>query len=205
MATSARIRKSSEERKLEIITAALQLADKYGPDRVTTGMLADAVGLTHAGLFRHFPRKPSVWEAVANYMGEQMHKRWDLAERSSPDAPDARLQELLLSQLRLIQAFPAIPAILFSRELQVENSQLRKEFVDLMKQFHQRLVNQITDAQAAKVIRSDIPANDTAYLLISMIQGLTVRWSIAPRRFNLLKEGANLIDLQLRNLYLARQ
>ena len=202
MATSARIRKSSEERKLEIITAALQLADKYGPDRVTTGMLADAVGLTHAGLFRHFPRKPSVWEAVASYMGEQMHKRWDLAEGSSPDA---RLQELLLSQLRLIQAFPAIPAILFSRELQVENNQLRKEFVDLMKQFHKRLVNQITDAQAAKVIRSDIPANDAAYLLISMIQGLTVRWSIAPRRFNLLKEGANLIDLQLRNLYLPRQ
>jgi len=200
MTISTRVRKSADERKFEIITAALALADKLGPDRVTTATLADAVGLTHAGLFRHFSRKVSIWEAVAEYIGEQMEKRWARAERTNTDAPETRLRELLLSQLRLIRAFPAIPAILFSRELQIENEQLRKDFGVLMTQFHVRLKTCILDAQARNIFRADLSADDTAYLLISLIQGLTVRWSVSAHRFSLLKEGERLIDLQLQSL-----
>ncbi|MEE9320929.1 MAG: TetR family transcriptional regulator C-terminal domain-containing protein [Granulosicoccus sp.] len=205
MTTGKRVRKSAEERKFEIVTAALKLADKSGPDRVTTETLADAVGLTHAGLFRHFPRKISIWEAVAEYIGEQMEIRWARAERTNSDAPDTRLRELLLSQLRLIRTFPAIPALLFSRELQIENEQLRKDFGVLMKRFHERLKNSIQDAQAEKIFRADLSADDTAYLLISLIQGLTVRWSVSAHRFSLLKEGERLIDLQLHSLRLPRK
>ncbi len=201
MATATRTRKSAEVRKAEVVSAALDLADKLGPDRVTTETLADAVGLTHPGLFRHFPKKVSVWEAVADYIAEQMEKRWARAERSDVTTPEARLRNLVLAQLRLIRTFPAIPALLFSRELQVENDRLRKVFVALLQRFHQRLTGNIIAAQHAGVFRDDFDPDDAAYLLISLVQGLAVRWSISSRRFNLIKEGERLLDLQLRSLH----
>ena len=188
MASAARTRKSADERK----------ADQLGPDRVTTETLADSVGLTHPGLFRHFPKKLNVWEAVAGYVGEQMERRWNRAERPGIAAPEARVRGLVMAQLRLIRAFPAIPAILFSRELQVENDKLRGAFVALMQRFHGRLSSNIVSAQESGVFRDDFDANDAAYLLISLVQGLAVRWSVSARRFNLIKEGERLLDLQLR-------
>lgn len=203
MVSTSRTRKSAVERKAEVVSAALELADQLGPDRVTTETLAESVGLTHPGLFRHFPKKLNVWEAVAGYVAEQMEKRWNRAERKGITAPEARLRGLVLAQLRLIRAFPAIPAILFSRELQVENDKLRKAFVALMQRFHARLSSNIVAAQKAGVYRDDFDPDDAAYLLISLVQGLAVRWSVSARRFNLLKEGERLLDLQLRGLHAA--
>lgn len=200
MAPKSRTRKSADERKAEVVTAALELADKLGPDRVTTETLAESVGLTHPGLFRHFPRKLNVWEAVAGYVGEQMERRWNRADRPGITAPETRVRGLVLAQLRLIRAFPAIPAILFSRELQVENDKLRTAFVALMQRFHKRLSANIAAAQQAGVFQEDFDPDDAAYLLIALVQGLAVRWSVSARRFNLVKEGERLLDLQLRGL-----
>lgn len=51
------MRKSAELRKTQIVTTILDLADKIGPDRVTTGAIAAEVGVTQAAIFRHFPSK----------------------------------------------------------------------------------------------------------------------------------------------------
>lgn len=58
-------RKSADSRKTEIVTAMLRLADELGPDRLTTLAVANAVGLTQPGIFRHFPTKQDIWLAVA--------------------------------------------------------------------------------------------------------------------------------------------
>lgn len=75
---------------------------------------------------------------------------------------------------------------------------LRKAFVALMQRFHARLSHNIVAAQEASTFRDDFNPDDAAYLLISLVQGLAVRWSVSARRFNLIKEGERLLDLQLR-------
>lgn len=195
-----RIRKSADERKAEVVTAALKLADELGPDRVTTDTLAGAVGLTQPGLFRHFPKKQDIWESVASYIGAQMQKRWATTERRRGDAPEERLRRLIIGQLRLIQSFPAIPALLFSRELLVENERLRNAFGKLLEKFHRRLAQCVTDAQQTGHFRADLEPDDVAYLLIALVQGLAVRWSVNKRRFSIVKEGERLLALQLQGL-----
>ena len=54
-------RKPAEDGKAGIIAALLALADSIGPDRVTTGALAAAVGVTRAALIWHLPSKPARW------------------------------------------------------------------------------------------------------------------------------------------------
>lgn len=192
-----RTRKPAETRKAEIIDATLRLADKLGPDRLTTETIADAVGLTQPGIFRHFPKKQDLWEAVAARVGSMMETRWKKAQ--SVDAPSMdRIRALIGAQLRLIQSTPAIPAILFSRELHTKNKGLRKAFFGLMSRFHRMIADLVAQTRAAGELRGDLDPDDAAYLIIGLVQGLAVRWSISGRNFDLIEEGNRLLELQLR-------
>jgi AcrR family transcriptional regulator len=190
------VRKTAEARKAEIIDATLRLADKLGPERLTTEAVADAVGLTQPGIFRHFPKKQDLWAAVAARVGAMMEARWTKAQ--SPDAAAIdQIRALVAAQLRLIQSTPAIPAILFSRELHTKNKGLRKAFFGLLGRFHQTIAGLAARAREAGALRADLDPDDAAFLIVGMVQGLAVRWSISARGFDLAEEGCRLLEVQL--------
>ena len=58
-------RLNAEDRKAQIVTQVLRLADEIGPDRLSTTDVARAVGLSQPAIFRHFPTKGALWLAVA--------------------------------------------------------------------------------------------------------------------------------------------
>lgn len=192
-----RIRRTAEERKSEIVEATLRLADKVGPDRLTTDEIARGVGVTQAAIFRHFPSKKDLWTAVATRIGEKFQQRWFAIEQADAE-PTIQLRELLLGQLKLIQLTPAIPAILLSRELHVENKILRTIFWQFMQQLLGRVERLIAAGQREGVYRNDVEAKDAAFLMIGLIQGLVLRWSLSGRAFDLPAEGNRLLDIQLK-------
>lgn len=189
-------RKSAEDRKAEILATALRLADELGPDRLTTNAVAQAVGLTQPGIFRHFPTKQVLWQAVAADISGRLKVAWDEA-LASTDTPEGRIAALVRAQLNLIEANPAIPAILFSRELRVENDALRQAFVGLMTTFHGILAGELARARKAGTVRPDLDPADGAVLLISLVQGLAMRWSLGARGFALQPEGVRLLAVQM--------
>ena len=123
------MRKTSDLRKAEIVATILGLADRIGPDRVTTGAVAIEVGVTQAAIFRHFPTKAAMWNAVADHVAEALTTAWDAA-LAQADLPVERVKALIGAQLDQIAATPAMPMLLFSRELNVENADLRAAFRD---------------------------------------------------------------------------
>lgn len=190
------IRKSADSRKTEIVVAMLRLADELGPDRLTTLSVAQAVGLTQPGIFRHFATKQDLWLAVAGHIAVVMADAWD-AVLTAHIAPEDRLTALINVQLHQIAANPAIPAILHSRELHAENAPLRARFIDLMTRFQTLLIETLTNGQKSGVFRSDLVPQDAAVLLISLVQGLAIRWSLGQRAFSLEVEGARLVSCQI--------
>lgn len=193
------MRKPAEDRKAEIVAAALRLAAKVGPDRLTTEHIAKAVGLSQPAIFRHFPKKTDIWQAVADRIGSDMTQRWTKASNDHA-SPSSRLRALVESQLRLIQSTPGLPAILFSRELHAENEGLRQTFVKMMGRFHEVLRSTIVEGSRTGDFRDDVDAADAAWLVLSMVQGLAVRWSLSARAFSLADEGRRLLELQLRGM-----
>ncbi|KAA3623294.1 MAG: hypothetical protein DWQ08_11795, partial [Proteobacteria bacterium] len=86
----------------------------------------------------------------------------------------------------------------FSRELHVNSAGLRAAVQALMQRFH-RLLRELLEAGVrAGVIRDDIDASDAAFLVIALIQGLAVRWSLCERRFDLAAAGQRQFDNMLR-------
>lgn len=191
-----RTRKSGDERKAEVVEAAMRLAAELGPERVTTEDLARAVQLTQPAIFRHFPTKDAIWLAVAETIGSRLKARWREVAHG-PTASD-RLRRLVVAQLGLIRSVPAIPAILFSRELHTRNEHLRAAFHGLLEKLHRLVAEAIDDGRRRGEFPSDLDPSDAAYLIVALIQGLAVRWSLSGRRFDLVAEGERLLKLQLR-------
>lgn len=191
-----RIRKTAEARKSEIIDATLRLADELGPERLTTEAVADAVGLTQPGIFRHFPKKQDLWEAVAARIGTMMNAHWTKAQTPAA-APLDQIRALVETQFGLIQSTPAIPAILFSRELHTKNEGLRIAFFGLLSSFHRMIADLAVSACESGELHGDLDPDDVAFLIVGLVQGLAVRWSISGRSFDLIEEGCRLLEVQL--------
>tara|TARA_B100001939_G_scaffold342104_1_gene352716 strand:- start:10955 stop:11644 length:690 start_codon:yes stop_codon:yes gene_type:complete len=189
-----RERKSAEERKSEIIETTLRLADWVGPDRLSTQAIAKTICVTQATIFRHFSTKQALWEAVAGRIGDKFQTCWREAEDSETPATD-KLQALIISQLKLIHAIPAIPAILLSRELHAENNRLRRLFYGMMERFHRRIARLIEEGQQQGHFRDSLDSADAAFLVISLVQGLVLRWSLSGRNFDIVGEGQRLFSV----------
>lgn len=189
-------RKPAEDRKADIVEALLRLADRIGPDRLTTNDIAREVGVTQAAIFRHFPTKAELWTSVGEVIAERLHRAWDQA-LAGRGAPKDRLRGLIAAQLRQIEACPALPAILHSRELNVDNAFLRDRFRGLLAQYQAHLVACLEDMGRDGSTGADIEAQDAAILLTSLVQGIAIRWGLGARGFSLETEGMRLLDLQL--------
>ena len=189
------MRKTSEERRQEIVTAVLTLAVEVGPDRLTTQAVADAVGLSQPAIFRHFPSRDALWLGVAETIAVTMRTRWEEALAAAEPPLDA-IRRLALAQLATVAAEPSILAIVFSHELRVSNPALAGVFRRLMAE----LVGHFGRLLATCEPRPKAPPADAALLVLGFLQGLALRWSLAGRSFDLVAEGARLLDLQLAGL-----
>ena len=193
------MRKSAELRKAEIVAAVLDLADRIGPDRVTTGAAAAAVGVSQAALFRHFPTKAEMWLAVADHVAGELAIAWQRA-MTGTDGPIDRVTALVGAQLGQIVSTPALPMLLFSRELNVGNEDLRAAFRGLLMKFQGLIVTELARGQTAGSLRREVAPEDAAVLLTSLVQGMAIRWSLGARNFSLIGEGKRLLEVQLRLL-----
>ncbi|RDD60442.1 TetR family transcriptional regulator [Ferruginivarius sediminum] len=183
----------------------LRMAGEQGPDAVTTKALAARIGVTEPALYRHFPAgKPEMWRALATVLGERMQMAWRAALGETESAP-ARLRQLVAAQLQLIAAIPALPAILFSRTLHQGNAALRAGMAEVAGRFHARLEHILADGQRAGEIDPDVDPDAAAWLLISVIQGTAIRWSLSERAFDLEREGLRILDAALRGVEASHQ
>ncbi|WP_236627774.1 TetR/AcrR family transcriptional regulator, partial [Caulobacter sp. B11] len=60
--------------------AVVELAATRNPAEITTGQIAERMQLTQGALFRHFPTKDAVWDAVMVWTADQLTQRLDQAE-----------------------------------------------------------------------------------------------------------------------------
>ena len=110
------MRKSADLRKAQIVAVILDLADRIGPDRVTTGAIAAEVGVTQAAIFRHFPTKEAILEAVMDWVADRLLARIDKASHGAPTPLDA-LEAMFMAHGGFFVEHPGVPRMLFG-ELQ---------------------------------------------------------------------------------------
>jgi len=71
MQAKHRVRKSKEERRREIVDAAIRLLGEYGVQGTTVSRISAAVGLTRGALYQHFPNLEAILAAALAAMDER--------------------------------------------------------------------------------------------------------------------------------------
>ncbi len=183
------------DRRAEIIRAALNLAFELGPDRVTTGLIADRLGVTQPAIYKHFPSKADIWGAATEGLCAAIAE--NVARAADEPRPDARLRKLVMGHLHLLHDNPALPEIMVMRDPDGGQSELRSRVRASMTGFRQALTRAIDEARAGGLYRADIDVGDCATLIFGVIQSLVLRLLHLRDPGDLLKEGERLLDLQL--------
>lgn len=188
-----RKRKSAADRRAEIVETAIRLSAQLGPDRVTTQHLADEVGVTQPAIFRHFATKGAIWMAVGDHIVAEMKGlQANSGEKAEAD-PHGELQRIVGHHFVQISEQPAIPAILYSRELQAGNDVLREKFTDVLDKRRLALAGIIRTGQARGIHRADLVADDAAQLISEAVQGLSMRWLLDGCSYDLAEAGERVL------------
>ncbi|MCX5407408.1 TetR/AcrR family transcriptional regulator [Streptomyces sp. NBC_00335] len=169
------VRARSEERRVEIVRAALEVIAERGYRGAALGTVAERVGLTQQGLLHYFPSKEALLVAVL-----EERDRWDTGggTRALADAwrPDllASLVEYNAMRPGIVQTFSALlgesvtdghPAREFFAE---RYAQVRAAMADVLRaEYGDRLPSGLTPEQAAP-------------LLAAVMDGLQYQWLLAP-------------------------
>lgn len=185
------VRKTAEERKEEIVRTSLALMAEVGPDRLTTGMIAAQIGLTQPAVFRHFPSKQDIYLGIVAWLRNQL---LEVVWKDLDGLALAQLRMLVERHLRLISANPAIPSLLFSREIMVLNPYVRDELRDLTVAYQQRIEELIKQGGKDGSLYGALEEQQFSFMLLTLLPGLSIHWILRDRSFDLVAEGLRLFD-----------
>ncbi len=194
-------RAAPADRKAQILDTALALAFEAGPERVTTVAIAAWLGLSQPAIYRHFASKAGLWQAITARLGDAV--RANIAEARALEAPPlARIRALLLGHLALIRQIPALPEIMLARDPGADRDRaaLRDGMRARMAEFQQALAALCAAAQAAGELRRGAEPRDLAALILGVLQSLVLRLLLSRDVAVLERDGARLLELQLRAL-----
>jgi TetR/AcrR family transcriptional regulator len=153
-------------------TLARMLEERRG-ERITTAELARAVGVSEAALYRHFPSKARMLEALLEFIEESLFSRVTRIVAEETDAR-RRLQAILFLVLAFAEKNPGMARILYGDVLLGEAERLRRRAALIYDRLETQIKQILREAELREGRR--YPVADCAALLIALVEGRIARF-----------------------------
>ncbi len=158
------------DRKRQILEAfALMLQSNTGT-RITTAALARQVGVSEAALYRHFPSKAKMIDALLEFAEQSVFSRITVVLREESNIQQ-RCYQILYLLLSFVEKNPGFARLLVGDALQGENDRLRVRVRQFFNRMETQLRQVIREHQATQLERPQLSARDAANLLLSAAEG----------------------------------
>ncbi len=168
------IKQPTETRRASLVAAALGLAAERSPAEVTTAALAQAVGITQGGVFRHFESKDAIWLAAIDLVQRELLARLEAAADAQAQ-PLAALRAVFLAHVDFVVAHPGVPRIIFHELQHPDDSPLKARVRALMQAYRTLLGGVLRRAAAAGELAPGTDLQAAAVLFIGSVQGLVMQ------------------------------
>ena len=166
------------ERRAVTVEAVVELAAEQNPNDITTAAIAQRMGLTQGALFRHFPNKEAILQAVMAWVAERLLSRVDKAALDVA-SPMAALEAVFMTHIDFVAEHPGVPRIIFG-ELQRAGETAPKRMVQtLIQHYGERLHRLIEQGKAQGELDAALDTTAAATLFIGTIQGLVMQSLLA--------------------------
>lgn len=160
-------------RKQQILQSLAHMLEVNPGHRITTAKLAKEVGVSEAALYRHFPSKGKMFEALILFIEETVFSRVNriMAEEKSTSN---RCETIISLLLTFAEMNPGMSRILTGDALAGEADSLRQRVVQLFERI---------ESQVKQVLRETEARNDGS-LSIELTYAANMILSIAEGRIN---------------------
>lgn len=164
----------ADERRIVTVEAVVQLAAEQNPSEITTLAIAQRMGLTQGALFRHFPTKDSVFEAVMDWVAKQLLGRIEKSA-SQNASPLAALEAMFMAHIDFICEHPGVPRMLFGELQRAADTPAKRAVQIMIGRYSERLAALIERGKSLGEVASEIDTATAATLFIGTIQGLVMQ------------------------------
>jgi len=170
----------ADERRAATVKAVIDLAAEQNPGDITTTAIAQRMGLTQGALFRHFPNKSAILEAVMAWVAERLLARVDKAAASSA-SPIVALEAVFMTHIQFVSKHPGVPRMLFGELQQAKETLAKKMAQSLIQRYSEKLHGLLEAGKAEGELDADLDVDAAATLFIGTIQGLVMQSLLAGK------------------------
>lgn len=168
----------AEARREVTVEAVVALAAEQNPSEITTAAIASHMKLTQGALFRHFPTKEAIWEAVMGWVADRLLARVDRAATTCTSSIVA-LRAIFEAHVDFVIEHPGVPRMLFGELQRAEATPAKRAAQALLGRYGQRIRMHLEAGKAAGEISLELDLDAAATLFVGMIQGLVMQSMIA--------------------------
>lgn len=189
----------ADERRAITVETVINLAAEQNPNDITTKAIAERMGLTQGAIFRHFPSKDAILQAVMSWVSKRLLERVDKAVQNI-ESPAAALQAIFLAHIDFIAEHPGVPRMLFG-ELQRQEQTLPKKMVKtLLQHYKARVLRLLEEGKAQGEFSAGLNVDAAVMLFVGSIQGLVVQSLLLGNVAQIRNEAPEVFAIYLQGL-----
>lgn len=157
-------------RKQQILEALATMLEQSPGERITTSGLARQVGVSEAALYRHFPSKAKMFDALIEFIEDTIFSRIHIIMNEEPSARE-RCNQCITLLLTFAERNPGITRILTGDPLAGETDRLRTRVMQFFERFETQLRQFLREAELREGQGPGLDVNVAANLMLSSAEG----------------------------------
>ena len=174
-------------RQEEILKVSLGIISKEGVQSFTMRQIAAEIGISEPAIYRHFPNKVAILEALLDQFGER-HRQ--LAALHLTGSDFSGIGTFLRCVLTNLSENPALSAIIFSEEIFQNEPTLRQKVAAIMSETESAVIRHLNKFPIARIM----PVKHVAWVFLGSVRFLVTRWRLSGFAFDLVTEGTSFIN-----------
>ena len=162
-------------RRDAILQSLAHMLEATPGGRITTAALAADVGVSEAALYRHFPSKAKMFEGLIEFIETTLFSRISRIREEEQDAA-AQCEQIVTLLLTFCERNPGITRLLTGDALTGETDRLRGRVQQLFDRLETELKQILREAEVRQGLRTALPANLAANLLLATAEGRVIQF-----------------------------
>jgi AcrR family transcriptional regulator len=192
-------RLDTETRQILIKEAVLEIISTEGMSKLSTKNIALKVGVTEGAIYRHFKSKKAILLGIIKDVYENLVVKQEKIAISNLE-PSKKLFTFFCKQIEYLIKNKGITILLFSEATHSNDSELKKELLQILKAQKQLLIQIVQEGIDKKVWDKNINLDDFATLYMGIPVILNIELILQKEKFKSDKFCTKMFSLLLKIL-----
>ena len=177
-------KRTVKERRQQVLTVLIHmLHSERGMERMTTARLAKEVGVSEAALYRYFPSKTKMFEALIEHIENTLLSRITASMRNETQTMN-RIHDILQTTLDFARKNPGLTRILTGHALMFEDAQLQVRVAQFFNRLEMQFVNILQMRKLREGRGFNVDERVIASHLVTLCEGQFMRYVRTNFRLN---------------------